>query len=97
MYADTIKKCSANAARIVKLDKTDPISFLISGAMAGAYVGLGIILIFPKKSESEVTRHGLVSLQDSIHQCYCETLLLSITCLKGQSCSGEDTFPLTIV
>ncbi|MFT5807205.1 MAG: nitrite transporter NirC [Moritella dasanensis] len=46
MYADTIKKCSANAARIVKLDKTDPISFLISGAMAGAYVGLGIILIF---------------------------------------------------
>ncbi|QUM80618.1 nitrite transporter NirC [Moritella sp. 5] len=46
MYADTIKKCSANAARIVKLDKTDPLSFLISGAMAGAYVGLGIILIF---------------------------------------------------
>lgn len=46
MYADTIKKCSATAARIVKLDKTDPISFLISGAMAGAYVGLGIILIF---------------------------------------------------
>lgn len=46
MYADTIKKCSANAARIVKLDKMDPLSFLISGAMAGAYVGLGIILIF---------------------------------------------------
>ncbi|KXO10133.1 Nitrite transporter NirC [Moritella sp. JT01] len=46
MYADTIKKCSANAARIVKLDKTDPLSFLISGAMAGAYVGIGIILIF---------------------------------------------------
>lgn len=46
MFADTIKKCSATAARIVKLADTNPLGFLISSAMAGAYVGLGIILIF---------------------------------------------------
>jgi len=46
MYADSIIKCSATAARIVKLAKTDKLGFMISSAMAGAYVGLGIILIF---------------------------------------------------
>lgn len=46
MYADTIEKCSDNAARIVTLDRTDPLSFLISGIMAGAYIGLAIILVF---------------------------------------------------
>lgn len=46
MYADTIKKCSNNAARIVKLADNNPLGFWISSAMAGAYVGIGIILIF---------------------------------------------------
>lgn len=46
MYADTIKKCSDTAARIKRLDKNDHLGFMISSAMAGAYVGLGIILIF---------------------------------------------------
>ncbi|MGB5446356.1 MAG: nitrite transporter NirC [Psychromonas sp.] len=46
MYQDSISKCSANAARIVKLAKQEKLGFWISGAMAGAYVGLGIILIF---------------------------------------------------
>lgn len=46
MYADTIQKCSATAARIKRLANNDPIGFAISSAMAGAYVGLGIILIF---------------------------------------------------
>ena len=46
MYADSIKKCSANAARIVRLADKDPAGFWLSSAMAGAYVGLGIILIF---------------------------------------------------
>ncbi|MFQ0972614.1 nitrite transporter NirC [Gilliamella sp. CG35] len=46
MYTDTINKCAANAARIVRLAKTNPIGFWLSSAMAGAYVGLGIILIF---------------------------------------------------
>ncbi|AGH80092.1 nitrite transporter NirC [Psychromonas sp. CNPT3] len=46
MYAKSIKKCAANAARIVKFAKEDKLGFWISSAMAGAYVGLGIILIF---------------------------------------------------
>lgn len=46
MFTDTINKCAANAARIVKLAKENPLGFWISSAMAGAYVGLAIILIF---------------------------------------------------
>lgn len=46
MYADTIKKCSATAARIVDFVDKDKFGFWLSSAMAGAYVGLGIILIF---------------------------------------------------
>ncbi|MCM2680003.1 nitrite transporter NirC [Echinimonas agarilytica] len=46
MFADPIKKCSQTAGRIVKLADENPIGFWISSAMAGAYVGLGIILIF---------------------------------------------------
>ncbi|WP_461538769.1 nitrite transporter NirC [Spongorhabdus nitratireducens] len=46
MYSDTIKKCAANARRIVDFSNSDRGGFMLSSAMAGAYVGLGIILIF---------------------------------------------------
>lgn len=46
MFTDTINKSAVNAARIVKTSKESPLSFWIGSAMAGAYVGLGIILIF---------------------------------------------------
>ena len=46
MYTDSITKCSATAARIVKFAQTDKLGFWVSSAMAGAYVGMGIILIF---------------------------------------------------
>ena len=46
MFTDTINKCAANAARISRLSTNNPVGFWISSAMAGAYVGLGIILIF---------------------------------------------------
>jgi nitrite transporter NirC len=46
MYTDTINKCAANAARINRFERHDKIGFWLSSAMAGAYVGLGIILIF---------------------------------------------------
>lgn len=46
MFTDTINKCTANAARITRLNRDNPLGFWISSAMAGAYVGLGIILIF---------------------------------------------------
>ena len=46
MYTETINKCAANAARINRFERTDKLGFWLSSAMAGAYVGLGIILIF---------------------------------------------------
>lgn len=46
MFTDTINKCAANAARIARLSANNPFGFWVSSAMAGAYVGLGIILIF---------------------------------------------------
>lgn len=46
MYTETLTKCSNNAVRIKNLVTNHPLSFWISGMMAGAYVGLGIILIF---------------------------------------------------
>lgn len=45
MFTDTITKCAANAARIARLSANNPLGFWVSSAMAGAYVGLGIILI----------------------------------------------------
>ena len=46
MFTDTLTKCAANAERIVRLDRDNPFGFWVAAAMAGAYVGLGIILIF---------------------------------------------------
>ena len=46
MYTETINKCAANAARINRFERSDKLGFWLSSAMAGAYVGLGIILIF---------------------------------------------------
>lgn len=46
MFTETINKCAANAARIANTIKENPFGFWISSAMAGAYVGIGIILIF---------------------------------------------------
>ncbi|ACQ92129.1 formate/nitrite transporter [Tolumonas auensis DSM 9187] len=46
MYQDTIEKCAAVATRIKNTSANNPLSFWIGSLMAGAYVGLGIILIF---------------------------------------------------
>ena len=46
MFTDTLEKCAANAARIARTTQHNPLAFWISSAMAGAYVGLAIILIF---------------------------------------------------
>ncbi|EJL82968.1 nitrite transporter NirC [Pantoea sp. BIGb0393] len=46
MFTDTLNKCAANAARIVRTAQHSPLAFWIGSAMAGAYVGLAIILIF---------------------------------------------------
>lgn len=46
MYQETIEKCAANASRIKNTARENPLSFWIGSLMAGAYIGLGIILIF---------------------------------------------------
>ena len=46
MYQDTIEKCAAVATRIKNTSANNPLSVWIGSLMAGAYVGLGIILIF---------------------------------------------------
>lgn len=46
MFADTLQKCAATAARVDRLRRDSPLGYWIGSAMAGAYVGLGIILIF---------------------------------------------------
>ena len=60
MFADTINKCAANAARIARLSQNNPLGFWISSAMAGAYVGLGIILIFTLGNLLEPSMRPLV-------------------------------------
>lgn len=46
MYTETINKCAANTTRINRFERNDKLGFWLNSAMAGAYVGLGIILIF---------------------------------------------------
>ncbi len=46
MFNDTIVKCAATAERIRNTAQGSPLAFWIGCLMAGAYVGLGIILIF---------------------------------------------------
>lgn len=60
MYKETINKCATNAARIVNLNKNNPLGFWISAVMAGAYVGLGIILIFTLGNNFDPSIRSLV-------------------------------------
>ncbi len=46
MYGDTIDHFAGVAEKKAKLLRNSPSSFFIGSMMAGAYVGLGIILIF---------------------------------------------------
>jgi len=46
MFTETINKCAATAERVVKLDRENPFGYWVASMMAGAYMGLGIILIF---------------------------------------------------
>ena len=46
MFTESINKCAATAERVVKLDQENPFGYWVASMMAGAYVGLGIILIF---------------------------------------------------
>ena len=46
MYLDTLDHFAAVAERKAAMIRSHPLPFFVSAMMAGAYVGLGIILIF---------------------------------------------------
>lgn len=46
MYAQSIRHLEDLAGKKVAVLKAAPLSFIVSSLMAGAYVGMGIILIF---------------------------------------------------
>lgn len=46
MYAKSIDTLAELAARRAAVAKSNPLSFLVTSMMAGAYIGIGIILIF---------------------------------------------------
>lgn len=60
MYTETLTKCGNNALRIKNLVTQHPLSFWIGGMMAGAYVGLGIILIFTLGNQVDPSLRSLV-------------------------------------
>jgi len=46
MYQDTIDQFARTAATKAEAIRRNPVGFFVAAAMAGAYVGIGIILIF---------------------------------------------------
>ena len=46
LYQKTIEQFADLAASKIQALRTNPVGFLIASAMAGAYVGIGILLIF---------------------------------------------------
>jgi nitrite transporter NirC len=60
MYLETVDQLAATAAAKAAFLKRTPLGFWISSMMAGAYVGLGIILIFSVGSDVDPGYRALV-------------------------------------
>ncbi len=60
MYLDTVEYFAEVAAKKAAYLKRTPFSFLVSAMMAGAYIGLGIILIFSVGSDIDPAYRPLV-------------------------------------
>jgi nitrite transporter NirC len=60
MYLETVDQLAATAAAKAAFLKRTPMGFLVSSMMAGAYVGLGIILIFSVGSDVDPAYRSLV-------------------------------------
>ena len=58
MYVDTLDHFAGVAEKKAGLLRNNPSSFFIGSMMAGAYVGLGIILIFTLGTFVEVVLQG---------------------------------------
>jgi nitrite transporter len=60
MFLETVDQFAATAAAKSNFLKRSPLGFWISAMMAGAYVGLGIILIFSIGSDVDPAYRGLI-------------------------------------
>jgi nitrite transporter len=60
MYQKTIDQFAELAANKARALREDPIAFLVASAMAGAYIGIGIILIFSLGQSVEASVRSLV-------------------------------------
>lgn len=60
MYLDTLDSFAAVAAKKADVIRRFPLPFLVSAMMAGAYVGLGIILIFSVGAKADPAWQRLV-------------------------------------
>lgn len=60
MYRDTTHQMAALAVTKIQYLKSDPIGFFISTMMAGAYVGIGIILILTLGNGAEPLSRNLI-------------------------------------
>ena len=60
MYLETVDKFADMAAKKVKYQKKSPAAFFVGAMMAGAYVGLAIILIFTLGNDAPVAVRKLI-------------------------------------
>ena len=60
MFLETVDQFAASAVAKSAFLKRSPLGFWISAMMAGAYVGLGIILIFSIGSDADPAYRGLI-------------------------------------
>ncbi|HKW52183.1 MAG TPA: nitrite transporter NirC [Stellaceae bacterium] len=60
MYLETVENFASVAAKRSAFLRTSPIGFWISAMMAGAYIGLGIILIFSVGSDADPAYRALI-------------------------------------
>jgi nitrite transporter len=60
MYLDTVNHFAEVAAKKAVYMKRTPLAFWVSSMMAGAYIGLGIILIFSIGSDADPSYRGLI-------------------------------------
>src|SRR5690349_24708473 len=60
MYLETVDNFAAVAVKRSAFLKKSPIGFWISAMMAGAYIGLGIILIFSIGSDADPAYRAII-------------------------------------
>jgi nitrite transporter NirC len=100
MFLETVDQFAAAAAAKSAFLKRSPLGFWISAMMAGAYVGLGIILIFSIGSDADPAYRGLIMgasfgialtlvIFAGSELFTGHTMILSLGVLRGRATLGE--------